>query len=112
MTTAGVGTRRQLHQLAEGNEEVAVTYKRKMNYGRSEAWLWEDCGYHPGSLGKFPHLHRFIVCFPLHVTVAFQMSTESIGNVSQLFPRQNLLDVMQVASGGNFWMSVANLSWI
>lgn len=64
------------------------------------------------TLCKFPHLHRFIVCFPLHVIVAFQMSTESIGNTSQLFPRQNLLDVMQVASRGNFWMSVANLSWI
>lgn len=39
MTTAGVGTRRQLHHLAEGDEEVAATSKRKMNFGSSEAWL-------------------------------------------------------------------------
>lgn len=40
------------------------------------------------------------------------MSKEPTGNKSQLFPRQNVIDVKQVTSGSNFWMSVENLSWI
>lgn len=58
------------------------------------------------TLCKFTHLHRFMVC------LVFQIFTELRSNKYQLFPRQNLLDVMKVASRSNFRMSVANLPWI
>lgn len=36
MATAVVGTRRELHQLAEGDDETTVTSKREVKYGSNE----------------------------------------------------------------------------
>lgn len=119
MATAVVGTRR----ISPGGD-TTVTSKREVKFGSNEAWLGEDCAIIPDapSLGqdlcqkltlcKFTHLHKFVVCFPLRLILVSQISTELRGNKYKLFPRQNLLDVMKVASPSNFWMSVANIPWI
>lgn len=92
MATAVVRTRKESHQLAQGDDETTVTSKKEVKYGSNEAWLWEDCAIIPDvlSLGqdvcqkpalcKFIHLHRFMVCFLLHIILVFQIFTELRGN--------------------------------
>lgn len=70
MAAAGVGTRRQFHQLAEGDEEAPVTSKRRMRLGFEKTGavildvlhLGQDLCQKP-TLWKFLHLHIFMVSF-------------------------------------------------